>query len=99
MEITRSGKCVLCVKPGRCKPRMLAALFKVRELCIILVYEGFAVGWDRPVEHSLGYPQMNDARWQAEADKTYSSARSRAMSYLRRLIVAMIPLPSSSLAT
>lgn len=97
-RLRHSSECILSIKPRCCKPCVPAALFQAAKLCVVLVYKGSAINWDRPAdcdqEVSLGL-----RREQAVVGEvTYSSARSRDMPYLRRLIAAMRALPSSSFA-
>jgi hypothetical protein len=84
---------ILSIEPRRRKPSVLAALFQTNELRIVLLYEGFAISWNRPVMCVSGR-----ALFRTSDSIAHSRARSRAMSYLSRLIVAMIALPSSSFA-
>lgn len=84
---TNVGSAILRVKPRGCEPCVLAAFFESGKLGVVLIYEGFSVGWDGPAKNGLGgfLQASEDAtrRIKGGDERTYSKARSRAMPYLR----------------
>lgn len=91
------GNVILRVEPRGCEPSVLAVCFESGKLGVVLVHEGFTVGRDGPEKKEIrGVPPSEHVTDRER--RTYSNSRSRAMPYLRRLIVAMSVLPSSSLS-